>query len=127
MSPARMAQVESAMRTVLAFNQACNRHDVAAMMQLLTDDCVFEHFSPPPDGTRYTGKASIRQFWHDFFRAAPQAQIEAEEVSGLGLRCVMRWKYRWVDAAGAPAYVRGVDLIQVRNGLICEMLSYVKG
>ncbi len=34
MSPTRMAKIESAIRIVLQFNEAFNRHDVAAMMQL---------------------------------------------------------------------------------------------
>jgi len=38
-----------------------------------------------------------------------------------------RWRCDWVDAAGEKQHVRGVDLFQVSGGLICEMLSYVKG
>ena len=127
MSPARMDKVEAAMRVVLAFNDAFNQHDVAGMMKLMSDDCVFENTSPAPDGTRYAGKPAVTQFWHDFFRDSPHAHIEIEEVQGLGLRCTMRWTYSWVDAAGTPGHVRGVDLFQVKNGLIVEKLSYVKG
>ena len=43
------------MRVVLEFNEAFNRHDVAGMMQLMSEDCVFENTSPAPDGTVYTG------------------------------------------------------------------------
>jgi hypothetical protein len=42
MSPIRMSKIESGMRVVLEFNEAFNRHDVTGMMQLLSDDCVFE-------------------------------------------------------------------------------------
>jgi ketosteroid isomerase-like protein len=47
------------MRVVLAFNEAFNRHDVAGMMQLMSDDCVFEYTAPAPDGTVYAGKEAI--------------------------------------------------------------------
>ncbi len=127
MSSTRLARLESALRVVLEFNEAFNRHDVAGMMQLMTDDCVFENTSPAPDGTVYTGKAAVTQFWQDFFRESPQARIDIEEAFGLGLRCIMRWKYSWVDAAGNPGHVRGVDIFQVQGGLIREKLSYVKG
>ena len=127
MSPARMARVEVGIRTVLEFNEAFNRHDVAGMMQLMTDDCVFENTSPAPDGTVYTGKAAVTQFWHDFFRDSPHAHIDIEEIFGLGMRPIMRWKYSWVDLAGKKGHVRGVDIFQVKNGLIAEKLSYVKG
>jgi ketosteroid isomerase-like protein len=127
MSPIRMAKLESAMRLILAFNEAFNRHDVPAMMQMMSDDCVFENTHPAPDGTRYAGRAAVAQFWEDFFRQSPRAHIDIEEIFGLGERCVMRWRYSWVDAAGQKGHVRGVDLYRVRDGFIREKLSYVKG
>jgi hypothetical protein len=127
MSPARMDRVESGIRAVLAFNEAFNRHDVPAMMQLMSDDCVFENTSPAPDGTVYTGKPAVTQFWHDFFRDSPHAHIEIEEIFGLGMRPIMRWRYSWVDRAGNQGHVRGVDIFQVKGGLIAAKLSYVKG
>jgi len=127
MSPARMSKIESGIRVVLAFNEAFNRHDVAGMMQLMSDDCVFENTSPAPDGSTFSGKQRVTQFWQDFFRDSPHAHIEIEEIFGLGMRCIMRWKYSWVDGAGIKGHVRGVDIFQVKNDLIAEKLSYVKG
>ena len=127
MSPIRMSKIESAMRVVLAFNEAFNRHDVAGMMQLMSDDCVFENIGPAPDGTVYIGKETVTQYWQDFFHESPQAHIEIEEIFGLDKRCVMRWRYDWVDAKGEKGHVRGVDVFKVLDGFITEKLSYVKG
>ena len=127
MSPIRMSKIESGVRMVLEFYEAFNRHDVAWMMQLMSDDCVFENTDPAPDGVVYAGKEAVARFWRDFFLASPQAHIEIEEIFGLGLRCVVRWRYDWVDAAGKKGHVRGVDLFKMKDGLICEKLSYVKG
>jgi len=127
MSPIRMSKIESSMRVVLAFNEAFNRHDVEEMMKLMSDDCVFENTAPAPDGTVYSGKDAVTQFWQDFFRGSPHAHIEIEEIFGLGNRCIMRWRYEWVDETGKKGHVRGVDIFHVREGLITEKLSYVKG
>ena len=127
MSPTRMAKLESAMRIVLEFNEAFNRHDVAGMMQLMSEDCVFENTDPAPDGTVYSGKEAVTQFWQGFFRESPQAHIDIEEIFGLGNRCIMRWKYDWVDADRKKGHVRGVDIFQVKEGFISEKFSYVKG
>jgi len=127
MSPVRMSRVESGVRVVLAFNEAFNRHDVAGMMQLMSHDCVFENTAPAPDGTVYSGKEAVTGFWQDFFRDSPHAHIEVEEIFGFGMRCIMRWRYDWVDEAGTKGHVRGVDIFQVKDGSICEKLSYVKG
>jgi predicted SnoaL-like aldol condensation-catalyzing enzyme len=127
MCPTRLARSESAIRNVLEFNEAFNRHDVGGMMQLMSDDCIFESTEPAPDGTLYSGKEAVTRFWQDFFRESPHAHIEIEEIFGFGFRCVMRWRYDWEDAAGKKGHVRGVDIFQVKEGLICEKLSYVKG
>jgi predicted SnoaL-like aldol condensation-catalyzing enzyme len=122
-----MPKVEAAMRIVLAFNDAFNRHDVPEMMKKMSDNCVFENTDPAPDGTRYSGKDVVTQFWHNFFQESPHAHIEIEEIFSLGNRCIMRWTYSWEDAEGEKGHVRGVDIFRVEDGLIAEKFSYVKG
>jgi predicted SnoaL-like aldol condensation-catalyzing enzyme len=122
-----MSKLESAIRIVLEFHEAFNRHDVAGMMKLMSDDCIFENTNPPPDGAVYSGKEVVTHFWQDFFRESPHAHIEIEEIFSFGERCVMRWRYSWVNMGGEKGHVRGVDIFRVRNGSICEELSYVKG
>ena len=122
MTPVRMSKIESGMRIVLEFNEAFNRHDVAGMMNYMTDDCIFENTDPAPDGTTYSGKEAVTKFWQDFFRESPHAHIEIEEIFGMGLHCIMRWKYTWGEG-----HVRGVDVFKLRENLICEKLSYVTG
>ena len=112
---------------VRRFNDALNRRDVDGMMRLMTADCVFENTHPPPDGDRFSGQAEVRAFWEDFFRGSQQASIETEQIFSLGERCVMLWVYRWMDPQGNLGHVRGVDVYTLRDGLIAEKLSYVKG
>ena len=112
---------------IIRFNEALNAQDIDSMMQLMTEDCIFENTDPAPDGTRYEGQASVRAFWEEFFRASRQPRIEIEEIFAAGDRCVMRWIYSWLDEQGFPGHVRGVDIYKLRDGLIAEKLSYVKG
>lgn len=127
MSPIRMSKIESAMRVVLEFNEAFNRHDTAGMMAVTGDECVFETTSPPPNGKVYSGKETITQFWREFFLNSPQAKKEIEEIFSLGNRCIMRWRYSWRSPAGKKGEVRGVEIVRVEENLICEMYSYTKG
>ena len=112
---------------IIRFNDALNARDVDAMMSWLTADCVFENTYPAPAGARYTGQSAVREFWEDFYRSSSEARIEVEELFGQNDRAVMRWTYRWTDPAGHSGYIRGVDVYKVRDGLIAEKLSYVKG
>lgn len=127
MSPIRMSKLESGIRTVLAFNQAFNRHDIPGMMQLMSEDCLFEDTHPAPDGAVYRGKAAVTQYWQEFFDQSPKAHIEIEDIYGYGERCILRWKYDWVESSGEKGHVRGVDLFRVKDSSIQEKLSYVKG
>jgi ketosteroid isomerase-like protein len=118
----------STVDTIQRFNEAANRHDVGAMMALMTDDVVFENTIPPPDGERREGQAAVRAAWDELFRTTPTASFETEELFAAGDRCVVRWRYRWApDQPGKPGHVRGVDIFRLRAGQIAEKLSYVKG
>jgi ketosteroid isomerase-like protein len=110
------------LRTLDAFNEAFNKHDVDAMMLLMTADCLFESTYPPPDGSAYRGQAAVRSYWELFFVQSPRAYLHFEDILVMGECAVQRWRYTWDDG-----HVRGVDVITFREGLIAEKLSYVKG
>jgi len=110
---------------ILRFNDALNRADVDAMMEMMTQDCVFENTGPAPDGTRFQGQQAVRAFWVAFFKESTNANIQVEEIFACGERCVYRWVYSWGGAQ--PGHVRGVDVYRVESGKIAEKLSYVKG
>ena len=109
------------------FDAAFNRHAVEEIMAAMTDDCVFESTYPPPDGQRHEGQAAVRAAWEEFFQASPHASFEIEELFACDDRAVVRWRYHWIDATGTAGYVRGVDVIRVRDGKVAESLAYVKG
>jgi hypothetical protein len=111
MSPARMEKIESATRVVLTFVEARNRRDTSALLACLSDDCVLED----PAGKTCTGKHEIARLLAD----SSPAILEIEDVSGMGARCILRWKEK-------NGTTRGLDLFQVQNGLICNIASYLK-
>jgi len=108
------------------FNEAFNKHDINAIMDLMTEDCVFENTRPVPDGERFVGQEKVRVFWELFFSRSPHAKFETEEIFATGDRCVVRWIYTWIKE-GKEGHVRGVDIFRVKDGKVAEKLSYVKG
>ena len=117
---------DSTRAAVEKFNEAFNRHDVDAVMRLMTDDCIFENTNPPPDGARLEGATAVRAYWQKFFTNNPDARFETEDMFVSGDRCVVRWIYRKTKD-GKPWHLRGVDVFKVRDGKVAEKLSYVKG
>jgi ketosteroid isomerase-like protein len=115
-------QTRETMAAVARFSAAFEAHDVDGVMAASTADCIFENTSPAPDGERHEGAPAVRAFWQRFFDTNPKARFGAEEIFAAGDRAVVRWRYDW-----GTGYVRGVDIIRVRDGLVAEKLSYVKG
>jgi ketosteroid isomerase-like protein len=109
------------------FNEALNRHDVDAVMALMTDDCVFENTYPPPDGERFVGQQAVRGFWESLLRSTPDAHFDVEEIVEAGARYTVRWRYAFTSVDGVAGHMRGVDVFKVRDGKVAEKLSYVKG
>jgi ketosteroid isomerase-like protein len=105
------------------FNHAFVNHDPAALDDLIGDDCVMEAIQPAPDGARTEGRAACLTFWKALAEDR-STQFETEEIVVSGERAVIRWRYRFGD--GPADSVRGVNLMQVRDGQIVEALGYSK-
>lgn len=113
--------------TINRFNAALNQHDVPMIMNLMTPDCIFENTYPSPDGERYEGQKSVRDFWERFIASSPHALFQSEEMIACGDRCVVRWRYEWTDADGQSGHIRGIDVFRVQDGKVAEKCAYVKG
>jgi ketosteroid isomerase-like protein len=111
----------SAEEAVARFGAAFDQRDVEGIMAAMTEDCVFESTSPP-DGVRYEGQAAVRAVWEELFASSPGGRFVTEELFVCGDRAVSRWRYEWSDG-----HVRGIDVFLLRDGLVAEKFSYVKG
>lgn len=106
---------------VAHFNQAWGAHDLPAALALLTADCVFDSTGPAPDGVAAVGPEAIAAAWAPIFADAA-SRFDVEEGFEAGDRFVQRWVYSWDGG-----HVRGIDVFVVRDGLVAEKRSYVKG
>lgn len=118
---------QATIAAVTRLNDALNRHDVDAVMESMTDDCVFDNTYPPPDGERFEGQVAVRGFWESMLRSSPHARFDTEEIFAAGDRCVVRWRYSYDGPEGQAEHIRGVDVLRVRDGKVAEKLAYVKG
>jgi uncharacterized protein (TIGR03086 family) len=109
------------------FSAAFGSGNVDAIMALMTQDCVFEATGPAPDGEKHEGAAEVRAMWEQLFGETHAPSFTEEESFVSGDRAVLRWRFEWANDDGSPGHVRGVDLLRLRDGLVCEKLSYVKG
>jgi SnoaL-like domain len=103
------------------FAKAWAEHNLDQAISLVTEDCIFDDTAPAPDGALHVGKQALRRAWQPIFDDS-NSSFEAEETFGADDRVVQLWRYTW-----RGGHVRGVDVFRVRDGLIAEKRSYVKG
>lgn len=110
-----------------AFADAWNRHDVDAIMAFMTDDCVFEA-SAGPDvcGTRWAGRAAVRDGFADVFATFADAHWGGARHFVAGDRGVSEWTFTGTRADGTRVEVTGCDLFTFRDGRIAVKNSYRK-
>ena len=106
---------------VTRFGAAWTAHDLDATLRMTTSDCVFDATGPAPDGQRCVGHDAMRAAWEPIFTDSSTA-FHVEETFALNDRVVQLWRYEW-----SSGHIRGVDVFKVRDNLVCEKLSYVKG
>ena len=111
----------ASLEVVTRFGEAWAAHDLDATMALVHPDGLFDATGPAPDGETHVGIDAIRSAWAGIF-ADTASRFEVEETFAAGDHVVQRWRYDWGDG-----HVRGVDLFLVRDGLVAEKRSYVKG
>jgi ketosteroid isomerase-like protein len=123
----KMSRIEQGLRATLAFYEAFNQHDVAAMMKQFGDDCLLEAADPPPDGDLMVGKTAVAVFWHDFLESHLDVRVDIEHIVGLGNHCVARWQLSFLDENGRARHMRGADSFFIQGNLISEQRTYIKG
>ncbi|WP_406183111.1 nuclear transport factor 2 family protein [Streptomyces sp. NBC_01006] len=105
------------------FNQVFQQRDPSGLAALVGADCVMEGLSPAPGGTWVEGAEECIRFWSDF-ATDPANDFEVEDVVCAQELSVIRWKL--VFGPGEKDYVRCVNVMRVRDGLIIEALGYAK-
>ena len=106
------------------FNDVFQKHDPSALRELVADDCVVENTTPAPNGSRHVGRDACVALWTSI-ATAPGTHFDLEDVTVSGDRATIRWRFCWGE--GEAESVRGVNLMQVRGGVIIHAMGYVKG
>jgi ketosteroid isomerase-like protein len=105
--------------TLCAFADAWNRHDIDALMDFMTDDCVFETAGGPQAcGSRHVGHAAVRAAFESAWKNFPDAQWRNGTHFVAGDRGVSEWLFTGTAADGSRVEANGVDIFTFRDGRI---------
>jgi ketosteroid isomerase-like protein len=113
--------------TLEAFLAAFNAHDLETIMGFFAEDCEF--YMPrggQPWGTRYVGKAAVREGLATRFAGIPDVHYGEDSHWVSGNHGVSTWLLTGTTKTGERVRVRGVDLLEFRDGKIIKKDSYWK-
>ena len=109
------------------FADAWNRHDLDALMSMMTDDCVFEASAGPEVvGQRSEGRQAVRAAYAAVFETFPDAHWGGARHFVAGDRGVSEWTFTGTRKDGHRVEVAGCDLFTFRDGRIAIKNSYRK-
>ena len=109
------------------FADAWNRHDLDALMSMMTDDCVFHASAGSQvDGQKSAGKDAVRAAYAEVFEAFPDAHWASARHFIAGSRGVSEWTFTGTRRDGHQVEVTGCDLFTFRDGKIAVKNSYRK-
>jgi len=109
------------------FADAWNRHDLEALMSMMTDDCVFQASAGSDvDGQRSEGPLAVRAAYAAVFAAFPDAHWADARHFIAGSRAVSEWTFTGTHTDGTRVEVTGCDLFTLRDGRIAIKNSYRK-
>jgi ketosteroid isomerase-like protein len=108
--------------------QACNRHDLDAIMSMMTDDGVFEASGGNAvDGERSEGQEAVRAaFAAVFEQLPPDARWNDARHIVAGDRGVSEWTFTATRQDGKLIEVLGGDLFTFSDGRIAVKNSFRK-
>jgi ketosteroid isomerase-like protein len=108
--------------------EAFNAHDLDRIMGFFTDDCVLDTpRGTDPGGTRYSGRAAVREGLAGRFTGIPDVHYGEDEHWVCGDHAVSRWLLTGTTTAGEKVRVRGCDLFDLASdGRIRRKDSYWK-
>ena len=110
-----------------AFADAWNRHDVDAIVSIMTDDCVYQSSGGSEAwGTRFSGRAEVRAGCLAALRDYPDAQWRNATHFVAGDRGLSHWTFTGTRGDGMRIEVDGCDVFTFRDGKIAVKDSYRK-
>jgi steroid delta-isomerase-like uncharacterized protein len=127
--PKRLSRRKAVEQHVRSYLEAIGRRDVEALGAHWSEDGVEDLV---PIGI-LRGREEIKDFFRGVFAAMPNAETSCLRVVAAETSAAVEWRmtgtfdgepFQGVDPTGKPIDVRGLDLIEIEDGLIVRNTAY---
>ncbi|HEX2713012.1 MAG TPA: nuclear transport factor 2 family protein [Candidatus Acidoferrales bacterium] len=114
------------LRLLKQFGEAWDAGDVAKLMSMMTDDCVYCASVGPEPGTTYVGKEAVREGFLAMLAFDSGGVSRAGRVFIAGSVGVSEWSYQFRAGPDADFEIRGCDVFEFRSGRISRKDAFRK-
>jgi len=122
-----MSQVSANLRILEGLTEAFNDHDLARIMAFFSDDCSLDMpRGPEPWGTRYVGKAAVREGLQTRLEMLPDVHYAEARHFATEEMGVSEWLVTGTLKSGETVRGRGCDHYEFRDGKVVRKDSYWK-
>jgi ketosteroid isomerase-like protein len=115
----RLSELRTPFEISESYWEAECRRDIDGLMAHYHDDGSYEG----PDGHR-TGYDAIRAGYEEHFRLFPELEVEIVQEFPRGESSAIEFDAVMVDPEGGRYRVRGVNIVEVRDGKFVSVRSY---
>ncbi len=111
---------------VRAFMDAWERADAGAVMQLMSEDCVYGASVGPEPGMTWRGRDDVAHGVGEMLAFEAGGESRQGRVWFADDRAFAEWDYDEVSEGGEVKVVRGIDVIHMAAGKILSIDAYRK-
>ena len=110
------------------FTDAWNSQDLEALMELMTDDCMFRASIGPEPGATFIGRDEVRRGFEQFLAGSdgPAPRTETEKPLISDNFAVTRWTTYLAGSDDPPLVVRACDILGFEGNRIKFKDTYRK-
>lgn len=111
---------------LVEFGKAWGRRDVARLMKMMDDDCVYLASAGPEPGHTFRGREEVRRGFEIMLEHDAGSESREGRVFVGGDLGVAEWSYAYKREDGTEIVIRGCDIFEFRGGKILRKDAFRK-
>lgn len=111
---------------LVEFGGAWGRGDVARLMEMMAEDCIYQASAGPEPGRTFRGREEVRRGFEIMLAHDAGSESREGRVFVAGDLGVAEWSYAYKRPDGTEVEIRGCDIFEFRGEKIFRKDAFRK-